>query len=347
MKTLSLKISILLILTFISLVSEACDICPMDEYSSLRNNGYVGVFYSYNHFNGYNTLDHSNNFDYRTRTKKHNIFQDENFYEDSPDDFEAFHTLEFRLNYNLKDKWNFLVSIPYHYNINYYASVTPPFGQSFDSTTFTNGIGDVILGIQRLNKIEAEKWVHRFKYGIGFTLPTGYSTIRESEQVAPNDPAHLPGKGAVDFMLRFNYTVSNNDKIGLITNLLLANNLKSKESNPLGNTPSQPTFQGYNYRFGNRYGGDALFFYVLGNNEIKLIPKIGTSIYYARKDVLNKERVEATGGVISSLVTGIDFRFKELTLQTLYSTPFQQKLNGVQIENSGKIQLGLIYSLKN
>lgn len=348
MKTSSMKIKLFILLNILSLPLFCCDICPIEEYSTLRNRGYIGVFYRYSHFNGYNTLNQSNDFAFQTsRSKKHNIFQDDNFYEDSPEDFEAFHTMEIRANYNLKDKWNFLLVVPYHYNINYYDKVTPPIGQTFDSTTVTQGIGDIILGVQRLSTIEKEKWVHRFKYGVGFTLPTGFSEIRENELSAPNDPSHLPGKGAVDFMVRLNYITSASDKYGLQANLILAHSLKSSTNPNISNNIGQVGLESYNFRFGNRYGGDLLGFYVLGKSKLKAVPKLGSSIYYGRYDQLNGEIVENSGGTEWSASLGLDILFGKFTLQNTFQKPLTQSLNGVQIENSGRFQVGLLYSLRN
>jgi hypothetical protein len=344
-----MKTLISLTLLVISIHSVfACDICPMDEYSTIKNRGYVGVFYRYSLFRGYNYIPEQNNpfsFNQAGRPKKHNVFQDQNFYEDTPDDYESFQTLEFRLNYNHNDKWNFLLVLPYHYNINYFDKVTPPLGQTFDSTTVTAGFGDIIIGAQRLSTYETITWRHQFKYGLGLSLPTGNSELRANGNDAYNDPSHLPGKGATDLILRFNYTGSTNDKFGFKFNTLYAVSLKEAQSGNIIGIPSNQ-LEITDYRFGNRSSIDALLFYVIGTGNFKVIPKIGYSFNHAQKDKANAIELEGTGGVIGYGNIGADIVFGRFTWQTIFSKPVHLSLNGQQLSSTGRFQTGLLFSLK-
>ena len=316
-----------LLLTLVQ--SFGCDICPMDEYSTVNNRGYVGVFHRYSLFRGYNYIPEQSNpfsFNQATRPKKHSVFQDDNYYEDSQNDYESFQTIELRFNYNYKDHWNFLVVLPFHHNINYFDKVTPPIGQTFDSTTVTSGIGDLILGVQRLNTYETATWRHQLKYGFGLSLPTGNSELRANGEEPYNDPAHLPGKGATDLILRVNYTGSTNDQFGFKVNALYANSLKKAQSGNFTGIPSNQ-LEITSYRFGNRMTFDALMFYVFGKSRFKVIPKIGYSFNHAKKDQANAIYIENTGGIIGYGNFGLDLVFGRFTLQTIFSKPVHQNLD--------------------
>jgi hypothetical protein len=344
-----MKIQIGISIILISLSSVfACDICPMDEYSTLRNRGYVGIFYRYSLFKGYNYIEEqSNPFSFKPigRNKKHNIFEDGNFYEDSENDFEAFQTIDIRFNYNYKNKWNLLVVLPYHYNINYFDKVTPQIGQTFDSTTVTSGIGDVILGAQRLSVYQTEFWRHQFKYGLGVSLPTGNSELRANGNEPYNDPSHLPGKGTTDLIIRGNYTASTNDKLGFKVNLLYGFSLKKAQSGNISGLPSN-TLEITDYRFGNRTSIDGLLFYVIGKTKIKAIPKIGYSFNHALKDKANGTIIDPTGGNIGYANIGLDIVYGRFTWQTMFSKPLHQDFNGQQLNSTGRLQTGLLFSLK-
>ena len=344
-----MKIFLIILVTLSTIINSlGCDICPIDEYSTIRNRGYVGVFYRYSLFQGYNYLpEQSNPFSLapKSRIKKHNVFQDENFYEDSENDYESFQTIELRFNYNYKNKWNFLLILPYHYNVNYFDKVTPQIGQTFDSTTVTSGLGDIILGIQRLNLYETKTWRHQFKYGLGLSIPTGNSELRSNGNAPYNDPSHLPGKGATDLILRTNYTGSKDDRFGLKINILYATSLNKAKSGNITGIPSNK-LEVTDYRFGNRISTDGLFFYVLGKTQFKIIPKIGYSFSTANQDKANAEILDNTGGNIGFGNIGLDIVFGRFTWQTMFSKPIHQNLNGQQLNYTGKIQTGILFSLK-
>jgi len=326
----------------------ACDICPMDEYSTIKNKGYIGLFYRYSFFKGYNYLPEQSNpfsFNPKGRTKKHNVFQDQNFYEDSENDYESFQTIDIRFNYNYKNKWNFLLILPYHYNTNYFDKVTPPIGQTFDSTTVTAGFGDIILGIQRLSIYKSTSWVHQFKYGLGLSVPTGNSELRANGDEPYNDPSHLPGKGVTDLILRGNYTGSTNDKFGFKINILYATSLKKPVSGNISGLPANG-LEVTDYRFGNRGSIDGLIFRVFGKDKFKVIPKIGYSFSMADQDKANAVELENTGGTVGFGNLGLDIVFGRFTWQTMFSKPVHQTLNGQQLNSTGKLQTGLLFSLK-
>ncbi len=343
--------TILTLTLFFSFISTtfACDICPMDEYSTTGNRGYIGVFYRYSLFQGYNYLKQPNTFSFNKfgpRKKKHNSFQDGNFYEDTPDDFETFQTIEIRFNYNYKNKWNFLAVLPYHYNISYADKVTPQIGQTFDSTTVTQGIGDLIIGAQRLSIYETDHWRHQFKYGVALSLPTGNSELRKNATDPYNDPTHLPGKGATDFILRGNYTASKNDKYGVKVNLLYATSLKKPKAGNISQIPTSPNATITDYRFGDRASVDGFVFYVIGKTRFKVIPKLGYAFNFAKKDKANAQELIDSGGYINYGIFGLDITFGRFTWQTMYNAPLHQFYNGQQLKATGKLQTGVLFSLK-
>ena len=91
---------------------------------------------------------------------------------------------------------------------------------------------------------------------------------------------------------------------------------------------------------------DALMFYVFGKSRFKVIPKIGYSFNHAKKDQANAIYIENTGGIIGYGNFGLDLVFGRFTLQTIFSKPVHQNLDGQQLNSTGRFQAGLLFSLK-
>lgn len=320
-----------------SSIAFACDGCSDFDYFNISNKGYVGLTYRYSYYNGYNNLPGTG---FKVKSKKHSIVGDKNIYTASKEDYEAFHTIDLRFNYNLKDKVNFLFVAPIQFNYDYRESITPPIGRVYDSTITQKGLGDIYFIVSGLKKIEKNNFMHLIKPGIGFSLPTGRFEVKSPEGIV-QDPIHQPGKGTSDFIMQFNYMMKYKSKLGLFTTNRYYISLKKKDPQVVlsGSLPET-----YYHRFGNRFSSTNLLFYSIGDYLWKFIPKVGLHYEHVQNDFLNGEQIEDLGGSSLFLSSGVDIKFKEFTLITDFRTPLYQNLNGNQLLNLGRLNLGLLYN---
>ncbi len=320
-----------------SSISFACDSCSDFDYFDVNNKGYIGLIYRYSYYNGYNNLAGTG---FKVKKTKHSIIGDKNIYEKSQEDYEAFHTVDLRFNYSYKKKLNFLVVVPYRFNYDYRAIIYPPLGSVYDSTITQKGLGDIYFLVSSIKKIEKDNTTHIIKPGAGFSLPTGRYEVKSPDGII-QDPVHQPGKGAVDFIMQFNYTLKHKNKLGYFSTNRYYLSLKKKEPQTIasGSIP-----QTYYHRFGNRFSSTNFLFYTVGEYIWKFIPKVGLHYENIQNDYLNGEKIEDLGGSSLFLTSGIDIKFKDFTLINDYRIPIYQYLNGEQLLNSGRFNLGLLYS---
>ena len=329
----------LLFILFFSVTSiaYACDSCSDFDYFDVNNKGYIGLVYRYSYYNGYTNLPGTG---FKVKRTKHSIVGDKNIYKASKNDYEAFHTVDLRFNYSYKKKLNFLVVLPYSFNYDYRESITPPIGSVYDSTITQKGIGDIYFIVSGIKKIEKKKILHILKPGIGFSLPTGRFAVKSPDGII-QDPIHQPGKGTADFIMQFNYTMKYKNKLGIFSTNRYYNSLKKKEPQTIASGSLPDT---YYHRFGNRFSSTNFLFYTIGNYNWKLIPKAGLHFEYTQNDYLNGEEIADLGGSSLLLTTGIDIKYKDFTILTDFRTPIYQNLNGNQLLNVGRLNMGLLYS---
>lgn len=341
MKNLSqntLRNSLILLFICQSIYSLACDTCVMYEYNTIRNNSYVGLFYRYRVFNGFTTENQKSNFSPKNLRLTHApLGDDDNTYVNSYKSYEIFETYELRYNHNFKDKYNVMLIVPFVRNENYFGEIIPLIGSAFDSLHVTQGIGDIIISAERLIRIKKEKTIHNIKIGFAVSLPTGKFELT-NEKGFITDPSHQLGNGAMNFLPRLKYQAIIDQRLGLNSSLGYAFSLK-RNSGKIANG-IQST-----YRFGNRLNVNTNLFFITGKyTDFKWIPKLG--LYYENvvNDKLNEILQENTGGNVAFFNIGSDFAYKDFHIQTMYQLPIFENLNGEQLQNAGRIVLGLIYN---
>ena len=77
---------------------------------------------------------------------------------------------------------------------------------------------------------------------------------------------------------------------------------------------------------------------------LKVIPKTGAYLEVSCKDKANGVVQAPTRGTTLFANGGVDLYYKILTLQLLYQTPIDERLNEKQIGNAGRFTAGLVYS---
>lgn len=309
----------------------ACDACSIYEFSPLQAKSYVGLFYNYSFMNGYSSLNNRSNFTFNgSNLRSYNNAHTGHLVETkrvnpSQKDYESYQTIDVRLNYNLKNKWNFLINIPIAKNSIYFNEVIDN-GLIDDSLRIHQGIGDILLAVDKVSIIENNSLKHTFKYGLGVFFPSG--TIKNEATI---DPAHYTGRGGYEPIFRVSYSLKVNQTWGTIANLSYSSGTTFKSDE-------------LNYKFGQRYNLQTNLFYSLKTGNSGFIPMVG--IYYEHRgsDFQNKTQIEGTE--INALFTNLSlgYSFKSSMIRLEWQEPIAQKTSDYQLKNSGRLNLMLLYN---
>lgn len=323
----------LIILTFILFHTKsllACDACSIYEFSPLQAKSYAGVFYSYSFMNGYGSLDNRPNFTFNGANLRYNNAHAGHLVENkkvnpSQKDYESYQSIDFRLNYNLKNKWNFLVNIPLAKNSIYFNEVIDN-GLIDDSLSIHQGLGDILLAIDKVSVLEKNKLQHTFKYGIGIFLPTG--SIKNEPNI---DPAHYTGRGGFEPLLRFSYSLKVNQQWGTMANASYSTGTTFKNNN-------------LNYRFGQRANMQTNFFYSLKTGNTGFIPMVGLYCEQRASDYQNNLKISGTA--VHALFTNLSlaYSFKTSLIRLEWQNPIAQKTSAYQLKNTGRVNLMVLYN---
>jgi len=261
-----MKYYFLIFLMFASVNAIACDACNFLEYGNLQNKSYLSLNYRHRALNGYNFNNQINNFSFNGAGNFkvfHQVGNDS--ITSSQEDQEVFRSIELKINLNLKNNWNIIVSLPYNTHKVYFEEVTRSLsGISFDQSDSTNsvsGLGDVQLYLEKYWIIEEGQWKLYVRLSPGVQIPTGQSGISENGQVF--DPVIQPGMGVLAFLLRTNNTLIYNARLGfsLGANLLKAQKKDLSENSILAGFVSSSGVT--SYQFGTRYNLGLSSVYIL------------------------------------------------------------------------------------
>lgn len=335
-------LKMMLILGVIITKGFACDACSMYEYTSLQNRSYAAFFYNSRLFNGYShlggqpyyTLSPASAFQAKgTHFSQFTPVENEN-------DYELYTTYEARVNINIDDTYNLLLILPHRTASLYYAEVYPEVGPVTTREIVIKGIGDMVIGLERLNNYNGD-FIHRLRYGFGLKVPTGQYQKRDVHNEM-YDPTIQPGTGSWDFILRGTYTAVYKQLVGYSFFMNARINTKSKIKPNAGNS------EVVRYKFGNRLNINFNAFYIQKFGDLQLIPKTGLYYESAAYDWLyepdTQQSVAGTGGRTLFWNIGLDVNYKFLTLQTLWQKPVTELLHDEQMSNAGRFMIGLVYN---
>lgn len=309
----------------------ACDACSIYEFSPLQAKSYVGVFYSYSFMNGYNSLNNRSNFTFNgSNLRSYNNAHTGHLVEakkvnPSQKDYESYQTIDVRFNYNFQNKWNFLLNIPLAKNSIYFNEVIDN-GFIDDSLRIHQGIGDILLAIDKVSIIENNTLKHTFKYGLGIFLPTG--SIKSEPNI---DPAHYTGRGGFEPLFRLSYSLKINQTWGNVTNV----------SYSTGTTFDREEL---NYSFGKRLNMQTNLFYnfKIGNNGI--VPMLG--LYYENRTTDTQSGLTVSGTAVNALFANIScgYSFKSTLIRLEWQNPIAQHTSNYQLNNSGRLNVMLLHN---
>ena len=281
----------------------------MNGYSSLNNNPNFT-------FNGSNLRSYPNaHTGHGVEAKKINP---------STKDYESYQTLDLRFNYNLKKKWNLLLNVPISKNSIYYNEVIQG-GYIDDSLRIHQGLGDILIAIDKVATIENNNFKHTLKYGVGLFLPTG--SIQKENNI---DPAHYTGRGGFEPIIRASYSLKINQTWGIMANTSLATGTTFKTND-------------IDYHFGKRFNAQTNLFYSFNKGSSGFIPMLGLYYENISSDYANKVQVNGTSS--KALFTNVSFGYsiKETMIRLEWQKPIHQITSDLQLYNSGRMNLTALH----
>jgi hypothetical protein len=323
----------------------ACDSCNFFEYSLLENKSYFGIFYRFREFKDYTAYPTSNFSAIKTLSPQLSTkllpFENDGIMHEpegnglyvtkTKQDYETYQTIEARGNITLNNKWNITAVLPYEFNKVYYEKYLDLPKPTRDTTLFVQGWGDLTLATEYIHLIYNKKSRHTIRPGLAFTLPTGQALVKSTgENQEFFDPIIQPGKGAISFTPRFNYQWF----------------LKNQGINT-GFSYQWSTEGAQNYELGNSFNFFTLYYYQLNLKEKALIiPNMGFYFEMSNQDTYQGVAQELTGGSVGFAQFGLDLNFTKTTFSAVLQAPIYQSLNGNQIQNQNRINIGVIRNFK-
>lgn len=179
------------------------------------------------------------------------------------------------------------------------------------STARATGLGDIQLwvnyAILQTPDSSASPWRHTLLAGGGMKAPTGENNaFRNGERMNQN---LQPGTGSWDAILNAVYTVRYKQ-----WGLNLDANVRINTTNHQG------------FRFGNRAGGSAKFFYWAKYRNWSFLPQIGALADFGDKDRNQGVRVNESGGLAFFGTVGMDVYYKRYVVGFTFQQPLQHSM---------------------
>lgn len=316
---------IILIAILVSFQSKllACDVCNIFEFKTVDQKNYIGVFYHYMSFNGYDHLNQPHQL-FSKSPQMHELDGSNLFFEKKQQDFEKYSTFALRANFNLFKNFRLNVLLPYEHTVVYYNKVWSTLDPVSDTTMSLSGLGDAIVGIDKNIRFKTDKFTHYLIPGLSLKLPTGETSMKDNSGET-FDPEIQPGTGTLDVLLRLNHTMTNG-KWGVFS----ATNYKINS-----------THNGY--RFANSFNFQSDVFLILGNPKKQLIPQAGFYMERAGKNTDEGNTIDFTGGTSVFFDSGMELRINNsISFQLSAQLPIYDQRNNTQIGNAGRLNVGVV-----
>ena len=202
------------------------------------------------------------------------------------------------------------------------------------SNVRNTGIGDPYLlfkyEVISPSKNEEVNTKHRLLLGSGVKIPLGksYKDFADNQPVDENLLQLQLGTGSVDWIVNANYQLRNN-KSGLQTDV----SFKENFANAVG------------FIKGKQLNVQSNFFYQKRWTKSVIMPFIGALYENAANDKINNTVLVNTGGSNWYSNLGAELFIKKITVFFNYQQLMSQKLNGFQMKNNLRFNLGINYNL--
>jgi hypothetical protein len=141
------------------------------------------------------------------------------------------------------------------------------------------------------------------------------------------DPHLQAGTGSFNYILFLEYLISHKN-IGLNSNVSYKINTTNKNG----------------FRFANRFNANSSLFMIFKPfKKMKIMPEIGISYEYSKRDVYNNEPFMDSGGRVTFLNYGINLFIYKVGLTFTYYEPVKEDLWDIQPFNKRRIISQLTY----
>lgn len=313
---------IVIVLMFLN--TKACDICNM--FVGINPNDFkntVSLYYRTRNYSGLIAPDNtsistqSGLFTNKTSHGGHAIQKA------SPTYFEEhYNNYQFQGKFYIKNKFQLISSLSISNNTFLNDNVI---------SNWATGLGDLLIaGKYQIHSTigcgSDKHFSHRLMLGGGIKLPIGNYKIKDRTGII--DYYVQPGTGSLDFLLNGTY-LAKIDNIGFNINV-------SYKAN---------TTNSFKYRFANSFNNYFNLFYLIKNQHLTFMPKVGFYYEQAKRDKANKTSVSATGGKALFGTLGLNIYYKKISMYFTYQNPIYQYLYEVQPLNNSNFILGVSYIL--
>lgn len=241
---------------------------------------------------------------------------------------ESYHIAELWGAWNVGQRFRVMAILPYNFN---YREV-PGAGTSGSK----RGLGDVaLIGYFRLFDLSAATaqsglFNHSLWIGGGIKAPTGSYDNSERVNVGSDAPNSFQlGTGSTDFTANLAYDARLMD---LGFNLNVAYKINTENA--------------YEYRYGNKFTANALFYYkFLLRNGIRIAPNAGLIYESGQQDMeYDTFRVGQSGGYVTSAIGGAESSFGRISVGANYQLPFSQDLAGQRVHAGNRLMAHMSFA---
>lgn len=234
--------------------------------------------------------------------------------------FDRYQRWDVMLRASITDKWQINFVLPYLYN---------QMNGSHEKESLS-GLGDPFILLNR-KIVETESsfersFQHTLWFGLGLKAPLASFDYDLSGQLI--NPNFQLGSGSWDYLASINYTVSKR-KIGV--------NLEGIYKFNTANTQD--------YRFGNQFSAQSHLFYSESIGIMDVIPFTGLQFEYGGMHTFQGFYEMNTGGNAQFANAGLQLKWKNILINSLYQRPLLQHFNSdqhVTIEAKGRYSIALI-----
>ncbi len=223
--------------------------------------------------------------------------------------------------WNLGSRFRVMAVLPYNVNHREVAGA--------GTTGDKNGVGDVaLMGYFKLfeashTTASSRLFVHSLWIGAGVKLPSGkYDNAERSAENSDAPNNFQLGTGSNDITLNMAYDARLMD-LGINVNMLYKVNTNNK----------------YDYRYGNKWTGNALLYYkFLIQQKLRIAPNAGVMLESAEKDrEYHTFTVSQSGGHVASAVLGAEVSFGRFSAGVNYQKPMSQDLAGGRVKAGSRL----------
>jgi len=230
--------------------------------------------------------------------------------------------------YNFGDRVRVMAFLPFNFNqrrVN-----------AMEESGEKSGLGD-IAAMAYYRIFEGGNTTTKFKLfnhslwaGAGVKVPSGEYDNSERASVSADSPNNFQlGTGSTDFTFNVTYDARLMD-MGFNLNLLYKFNTENQ----------------YEYRYGNKFTGNALFYYkILIDQKLRIAPNIGIRYEKAEQDVSYRRfYINQSGGNLTSAIAGLELNIGRYALGVNYQLPVDQHLADKRVHAGNRLMTHLSVS---